>query len=421
MSNFEFLDRSLTLQAEANLLRERRAITSSKDGMIEVNGKHYLNFASNDYLGLSQHESVLQAYVEGLAVYGSSSSASPILTGYSLEHKALEDDICEALNKPAALLFSSGFSANQAICEALFNNFQSIDVKQTKKQTSSAKRDSHIICDKLMHASFLKGAMQSTAKLKRFKHNDMQHASLLINKAPSNSLVATEGMFSMGGDVGLVEELQSILLGLPKDINKPWLMIDDAHAFGIKGENGFGTLDNAAIDETKVDIVMGTFGKALGTGGAFVAASTSFIEYLVNKSQHYIYSTSISAAQARATRVSLGLVKQGQEREQLQQNIDYFLMKAKQKALPLFDSNSQIQAVFIGEPALAQTLSRRLSDLGIWVPAIRTPTVPKNTDRLRITISALHKRTDLDALIDALSLSLEPYIEIIHSKLAAIN
>jgi 8-amino-7-oxononanoate synthase len=174
----------------------------------------------------------------------------------------------------------------------------------------------------------------------------------------------------------------------------------------VVGKRGFGTLDRDNVDASKVDVVMGTFGKALGTSGAFVAGSTSLIEYMVNMSKHYVYSTAISAAQARATRASLALIEQGEAREKLLTNIDYFTQTAQEKGIALLGSTSAIQAIIIGNPQRALKCAQMLADLGLWVPAIRTPTVPKNTDRLRITISALHSKRDVDALLDGLALVL---------------
>lgn len=406
--SFEFLSDTLRERQQAGLLRQRNPIISNKDGIVEINGHHYLNFASNDYLGLSQHEQVLQAYVEGLAVYGSGSGSSPVMTGYSGEHEALEDDLCDALNKPAAMLFNSGFAANQAICHALFGGTSTGQSFSDSGSPAKLARGS-IVCDKLMHASFIQGALETPSRLSRFLHNDMRHASKLIYNMPANSLVATEGIFSMDGDAGNVVGLQQAIEKNYNEHNsqhKPWLMIDDAHAFGVVGKHGFGSLGLESINANDVNIVMGTFGKALGTSGAFVVGSEVFIEYMVNMSKHYVYSTANSAAQARATRVSIALVAEGQQREVLQQNIELFLSLAQARGLPLLPSSSPIQALLIGQPKLALECSEKLAELGLWVPAIRTPTVPKNTDRLRIIINAMHTAKDIHALVDGISMVL---------------
>ena len=399
---FEFLASTMQNRDAASLRRIRQPVISNKHGMIEIQGQHYLNFSSNDYLGLSQHEQVLQSYVEGLAIYGSGSGSSSIVTGYSAEHKALEDDICEVLNKPAAMLFSSGFAANQAICHALFGHIN----KQAMNHDSALIP--HIICDKYMHASFIQGAIDTQAKLRRFAHNNMAHAQTLIGAATPSSLVATEGVFSMDGDMGDVKSLQSIMQASGKPAkDQPWLMVDDAHAFGVIGTNGFGTLDCKHVNPALVNIVMGTFGKALGTSGAFVAGSEQFIEYMVNISKHYVYSTAISGAQARATRASLALVEKGEERIKLYENIEYFITLATRKGIVTLPSSSAIQVIILGDAKLALSCSQQLAELGLWVPAIRTPTVPKTSDRLRITLSAIHNKKDIEALIDGLAIVLD--------------
>lgn len=399
---FDFIADAIEKRTQQNLLRERYCVVSNRDNVIEINQNHYINFASNDYLGLSQHPQVAQAYVEGLAVYGCGSGASSVITGYSAEHKALEDEICEILNKPSAMLFSSGFAANQAICHALFHTNSPL---ATQKHANGS-----ILCDKLMHASFIEGALTSGANLHRFRHNDFDHARTLLDKsalAQTNILLATEGIFSMDGDSGQVSNLiATVQAHVDNSSVKPWIMIDDAHAIGVVGQSGFGSLDTPEVNSHLVDVVMGTFGKALGTSGAFVAGSYEFIQYMINMSKHYVYSTALSGAQMRATRVSLALVAQGQEREKLHKNIDYFLQKAKIYSLPLLPSSSPIQPLIIGEPKLAITCSKQLADLGLWIPAIRTPTVPPNTDRLRIIINALHTEKDIDALVDSLVLVL---------------
>lgn len=411
---FDFLASELRRREQSSLRRVRLPLVSNKDGIIEINGRHYIQFASNDYLGLSQHEKVLQSYVEGLAVYGSGSGASSLVTGYSAEHKALEDDLCEVLNKPAAMLFTSGFAANQAICHALFHNGP-----REKSTSATTTSGGQIIADKYMHASFIQGAIDTGAHMLRFKHNDMHHAANLIAKAGPDSLLATEGIFSMDGDAGNIAELQRIIKkSHANNAVRPWLMVDDAHAIGVLGKNGFGSADCEHIDSSKIDIIMGTFGKALGSSGAFVAGSAELIEYMVNLSKHYVYSTAISPAQARAIRTALALVEQGVERDKLHQNIAYFSEQAKQKGLPILESKSAIQAIVIGDPVNTLNCSEKLADLGLWVPAIRTPTVPKNTDRLRITLSAVHSTKDIDALLDGLCLCVLPLLKNTASKAA---
>jgi 8-amino-7-oxononanoate synthase len=392
---FAFIQAALAERERSALLRKRVVIDSNHQSVIEVGGEHFINFSSNDYLGLSQHPDVLQSFAEGLSLYGASSSASSVVTGYSIEHKRLEEDICKHTNMQSALLFSSGFAANQAICKTLFG------------PTNKARHRSHILADKFMHASFVDGAlgMSNSVQFARFKHNDLVHFAQLLNKVPKDedALVVTEGIFSMDGDT-------CDLLGIQKEIkaraDTTWLMLDDAHAIGVIGAQGMGTCDASEADAQKANIVMGTFGKALGTQGAFIASNSPLIEYLVNFSKEYIYSTAMPAAQARATLTSFQIMRKGVEREKLLQNIALFQSLAKQAELPLMDACGPIQGLIIGSPEKALRLSEKLRTLGIWVMAIRSPTVPKNTDRLRITLNAMHQERDIRALIDALVLAM---------------
>ena len=409
---FDFIKVALEQRAADSLLRKRKEVANNSQAIIEVDGQHYINFSSNDYLGLSQHPDVLQSFAEGLSLYGASSSASSVVTGYSREHRLLEEDICEHTPFDNALLFSSGFAANQAICQALF---------QTSHTNTNNAR--YVIADKLMHASFVDSAMQLNNGLKnpifsRFRHNDLQHlGSKLVPDA--DNLVVTEGIFSMDGDRG---NIQGIKKTLDDAKSSAWLMVDDAHAIGCIGENGMGsstlaitppkadaligTWQTTAQSQRKVDVLMGTFGKAIGTQGSFVAGSSDFVEYLVNFSKHYVYSTAMPAAQARATRTSLQIMRKGIEREMLHQNISNFKNLATAAGLPILPVDGPIQPILIGDPIKALALSQHLKRLGIWVNAIRSPTVPKHSDRLRITLSALHQAQDIQALVDALSLSI---------------
>jgi 8-amino-7-oxononanoate synthase len=398
--SFDFIKRELAQRRADSLLRKRVEVVNNTQGIIEVDGKHYINFSSNDYLGLSQHPDVLQSFAEGLSLYGASSSASSVVTGYSREHRLLEEDICKHTHFDNALLFSSGFAANQALCQALF---------QTANLSTQVPRC--IVADKLMHASFIDSAMQlnngpKKAVFSRFKHNDLQHLQSTLTPK-TDTLVVTEGIFSMDGDKGDISGIAAIL---DNTNSNAWLMVDDAHAIGCIGENGMGSsalpVHKITRRAPKIDVLMGTFGKAIGTQGAFIAGSNELIEYMVNFSKHYVYSTAMPAAQARATRTSLQIMRKGIEREALYKNIAVFKKLATQAGLPILPIDGPIQPIIIGDPVKAVALSEHLKSLGIWVSAIRSPTVPKHADRLRITLSALHQTQDIQALVDALSISI---------------
>lgn len=404
MSNrsFEFISAAIAKRKRANLFRERTAVLSNVNLVMQVGDDHYLNFAGNDYLGLSQHQDVLQSYVEGLSLYGAGSGASSLVTGYSVAHQMLEQDICAHTGQEAALLFSSGFAANQAICHVLFSS----DLI-SQRSSSENTHDKLIVADKFMHASFVEAASASNTAFKRFKHNDAVHLQKLLNNAPNDTLIASEGVFSMDGDTCM---LSSCFESLDTSLaTRPMIMLDDAHAIGVVGDNGMGSCDTNSPLKPHTDILMGTFGKAVGTSGAFVAASQELIDYLVNFARHYVYSTAIPAAVARATLTSFELLRKSELRSLLHDNIARFKTLCGQNGIELGPSSSAIQPVIIGDPAKAKACAQALKDLGIWVGCIRTPTVPKNTDRLRITLSAMHQPEDINALVDALSVVLQKY------------
>lgn len=356
--------------------------------MIKVGGQAFLNFSSNDYLGQSQCPEVMQAWVEGVAKFGAGSGASPLVTGRSSAHDQLEAYLASGLQRDAVLLFSSGFTANQALCQAF------------------GQANVNLIADKLSHASMIDGALMGRSNgaiFKRFKHNDVSHLETLLASSTGDKLVMTEGVFSMDGDQAPLSQIVTLC-----QANQAWLMLDDAHGFGVLGESGLGCAEAFSLSQDDVPILMGTFGKAIGTGGAFVAASQAVIDYLIQTCRHYIYSTMLPPAQAIATLASLQHIEKTPElRTRLQNNIQLFRCLAKQADLPLLDSNTAIQPVMINNTEQLLIAHQRLKKLGLWVGAIRPPTVPVGSDRLRITLSALHQEQDIRSLVDGLSIVLQ--------------
>lgn len=382
---FDWISNKLTALEAHGYQRRRVTVDYEKDGIISIDGQHYLHFASNDYLGMRHDEGVQQTWVEGLAQYGAGSGASPLVTGFTTAHSALESYLAEHLNREAALLFNSGFAANQALIQALF------------------AQPGNIVADKLMHASFIDGAMSSQAVFKRFAHNDTTHLKAVLEKTSSvNSLIATESVFSMDGDQAPLKELAHIAFEQGR-----WLMVDDAHGFGVLGEKGLGCAESAGLSQQEVPVLMGTFGKAVGTAGAFIAGSRQLIDLLINTARHYIYSTAMPPAQALATLYSLEQLRDGRRRKTLNDNIHYFKTRMHESGFKITESQTAIQPVLTDGPMQAVALSEALKQRGIWVPPIRYPTVPKGTDRLRVTLSAVHTRQDIDALCDALQLAKE--------------
>lgn len=395
---FEFISAALNTRRDQDLFRQTNVVESSTGAMINVDGQHYLNFSSNDYLGQRQHMSVMQAWVEGIAEFGVGSGASPLVTGHSRAHQALQDYIAEHLGREKVMLFSSGFAANQAVCQSFS------DGSKASKQSLS------VFADKLMHASFIDAGMHSDLSFSRFSHNDLEHLSAKLQNRPDkdlgNCLIATEGVFSMDGDSAPVVEISEMA-----QQSRAWLMVDDAHGMGVLGKHGLGSAEANNLSQQQAPILMGTFGKAIGTAGAFLAGSSDLIDYITNFGKHYIYSTALPPALMHATLASFHSLRDGQQKGKLQENIRLFKRlfsesSCGQYAADLLKSDSAIQPLIIGKPKRCLAISNRLKQLGIWVSAIRYPTVPKGKDRLRITLSASHTSQDIYALIDALELAL---------------
>ncbi|UCM54730.1 8-amino-7-oxononanoate synthase [Aeromonas dhakensis] len=372
------LSAALAEREQAGLLRSRVATDGASGGRLKVGGGDYLNFSANDYLGLADHPAIKVAFQEGIERYGAGAGASPLVTGYSRAHQQLEETLAEWLGLEAVLLFNCGFSANQAVLKALLGK-------------------EHLLWqDKLNHASLQEMGGQLSCKMKRFGHNDM--AALERQLEPNRGLIVSEGVFSMDGDQGPWRELSQLAAR-----SGNWLMIDDAHGLGVLGPQGRGTLAAQGVNPAGVHIQMGTFGKALGVAGAFVGGSRELVAYLVNFARHYVYSTHMPAAQACAVRQSIELVRAADEaRAQLGELITRFRQGAQALGWRLGDSNTPIQPLLVGESGAALRLAERLRGRGVWVSAIRPPTVPVGTARLRITLSAAHREEDVDRLLDAL-------------------
>ncbi|MGE6112971.1 8-amino-7-oxononanoate synthase [Aeromonas salmonicida] len=372
------LGKALAGREQAALLRRRTATDGSVGGRLQVAGRDYLNFSANDYLGLADHSAIKAAFKEGIDCYGTGSGASPLVTGYSRAHQQLEETLADWLGVEAVLLFNCGFSANQAVLKALLGK-------------------EHLLWqDRLNHASLQEMGSQLPCKMKRFGHNDM--TALARQLEPNRGLIVSEGVFSMDGDQGPWPELARLAAQ-----SGNWLMIDDAHGLGVLGPEGRGTLAAQGVAPASVHIQMGTFGKALGVAGAFVGGSRELVDYLVNFARHYVYSTHMPAAQACAVSKSIALVRCADEsRAHLARLITRFRQGTAALGWQLGASNTPIQPLLVGESSAALQLAARLRDRGVWASAIRPPTVPVGTARLRITLSAAHSEQDVDRLLEAL-------------------
>lgn len=367
---------------QQSLYRTRRVLDTPQGPEIIVDGRPLVNFCSNDYLGLANHEKVVQALQLGADQYGVGSGASHLVIGHSRLHHELEERLADFVGCERALLFSSGYMANVGTLSAL------------------AHRGDTILQDKLNHASLLDAGLLSAATMKRYGHNDMAALEARLATIPEDTqaFVVSDAVFSMDGDlvplasmVALCERYQALL------------MLDDAHGFGVLGDRGKGVLEHAGLTSQDVPIYMATLGKALGVGGAFVAGERDLIEYLIQCSRNYIYTTALPPAMAAATLVALDLVEQESwRRHHLAQLIQLFRKEMSAWEPLLLPSETAIQPLVIGDADKALRLSDYLLQQGFLVSAIRPPTVPMGTARLRITLTAAHSEQQVMALVSAL-------------------
>lgn len=360
--------------------RARRVIDSPQQPRQIVDGKPVISFCSNDYLGLANHPDVVSAFKHAADEYGVGSGASQLINGHSRLHHELEDQLADFFGRDRVLLFSTGYMANLGVVSALTN------------------RHDAIFEDKLNHASLIDAAMLSRANLARYAHQDVKQLNQLLSQSNAKlKLVISDAVFSMDGDITDLEQLVSI-----SQKNDAVLMLDDAHGIGVLGEQGRGTLSMLGQTQQDIPIMVGTLGKAFGTFGAFVAGSEVLIETLIQSARSYIYTTAMPAAIAAATLASLKLVKEEEYRLNLFSRINQFKQGCEQLDISLTESKTPIQPLIVGSDEQAVAISQALLDEGILVQAIRPPTVPEGTARLRITFSASHTEQQVNQLIESL-------------------
>lgn len=378
----QVLQQRLDERKRQSLYRARKTIASAQGASVVVDGQQLLGFCSNDYLGLANHPEINKAAKAAIDKYGVGSGASHLVCGHSSEHHALEEELAEFTGRDRALLFSTGYMANLGVIAALLN------------------KGDDLFEDKLNHASLLDGGLLSGARMQRFLHNDVASLELKLAKAKSgNKLIAVDGVFSMDGDTAPLDELSSCA-----QKHKAWLMVDDAHGFGVLGKSGGGSSEHFGLDQQQLPILMATFGKGLGTFGAFVAGSDALIETLIQFSRSYIYTTAIPPSIAASTRAGLRLLQtESWRRQHLAELISYFTHEAGLLNLPLMKSNTAIQPLLVGDAEAALALSQALEANGFWVSAIRPPTVPADSARLRITLSAAHSKEQVEQLLQILA------------------
>ncbi|MGB4227376.1 MAG: 8-amino-7-oxononanoate synthase [Candidatus Dechloromonas phosphoritropha] len=370
--------------AAAGLTRRRRLLESPCGRTATVDGKNVLNFASNDYLGLAGNDEIARAMADGALHWGAGSGASHLVSGHLAPHEALEKEIAAFVGFPRALTFSTGYLANLAIVPTL------------------AGRGAAIFSDKLNHASLI-DAMQlakaNGAEVQRYPHGDVAALErLLATSTTATKLIVTDAVFSMDGDLAPLPLLYALA-----ERYDAWLVIDDAHGFGVLGKNGRGSLSHFNLPATPRILLMGTLGKAAGVGGAFVAGSETAVEFLLQKARSYIFTTAAPPAIACALSKSLALIENGDARRaNLFARIGQLRDGLASLPWQLLPSATAIQPLIVGDNEAALALANALWERGFWVPAIRPPTVPKGTARLRISLSAAHNAGDIDHLITAL-------------------
>jgi len=367
-----------------NLYRVRRVVDGPHGAEITVDGRRCVNFCGNDYLGLAADPRLAAAARDALARSGTGSGAASLVSGYNAEHRALEEELADFLGRPRALLFASGWAANLGVLRALLG------------------RQDTLVADELNHASLIDGGRLSGAEYVRYPHGDAAACARALGAGRGRVLVATDTVFSMDGDLAPLAGLAAAC-----ERHGAALMADDAHGFGVLGPDGRGAVAAAGLSLDDVPVYMATLGKALGAAGAFVAGSETLIEFLIQRARTWVFSTAPPPALAAAARRALAIVRaEPERRDHLMRLVERFRAAAVDLGLPVTDSATAIQPVVLGSEARALRLSQFLLERGFWVAAIRPPTVPPGTSRLRVTFSAAHTEAQVDALLEQLAAGL---------------
>ena len=372
------------------LFRELRSVSTAQQPRVVVNGQEFINFSSNDYLGLANHPALKEAAAEAAGRFGAGSGASRLISGSLEVHHELEEALAEFKRTEAALLFSTGYAAAVGTITALVG------------------REDFIVIDKLVHASIVDAARLSGARLRVFRHNDAGDLRRILSwcreqsaVSPGQILVVTESVFSMDGDFAPLRELVKL-----KEEFGAWLMVDEAHATGLFGESRTGRIEEEGV-AGKVEIQMGTLGKALGSSGGFIAGSRTLVDYLINRARSFIFSTAPAPAASAAAMAGLKVVRgeEGAERVGiLRERITE--LKSLVSALGNAPEHSPILPLLIGDERAALAVGKKLLERGFLIPAIRYPTVGRGKARLRITCSASHTAEDVRRLAEALKTAL---------------
>jgi len=368
-----------------SLLRRLRTVDAVDGAHLWIGGRRLLNFASNDYLGLSQHPALVEALTKAATQWGVGAGAAHLLGGHRDEHAALEEALARWSGRERALVFSTGYMANLGVLSALL------------------ARGDLCVQDKLNHASLLDGVRLAGSELKRYRHAEAASAERQLDTRPASAaLLATDGVFSMDGDIAPLTQLATLCKR-----QQASLMVDDAHGLGVLGTDGAGSVAEAGLSQDEVPILMATLGKALGAVGAFVAGSGALIDGLVQNARTYVYTTALPPALAAATCKAIEIARfENWRRDRLARLILHFRRGATDRGIALASTRMPIQPVPIGDSADALAASAQLEAAGFYAPAIRPPTVPVGQARLRITLTALHEERDIERLLDALAQAL---------------
>ena len=373
-------------EIERQHLRRRRATVEAYPELgshteVIVDGRRLVDFSSNDYLGLAGHPALAAAMAECATRCGAGSGASHLISGHGREHAALEEELAAFIGRPHALLFSTGYMANLGVVTAL------------------AGRGESVLLDRLSHASLIDAGLLSGARFRRYPHCDAVAARRLLTEGtPQTTVLATDGVFSMDGDIAPLAELSQAA-----QAHDAWLVVDDAHGIGVLGATGRGALELAGLGCEEVPVLVGTLGKAFGSFGAFVAGSADLIELLIQRARSYIYTTALPQPVAAATRAALRIAREESwRRERVSSLTARFRAGARQAGVPLADSMTPIQPIPLGSAEAALAAQHALREAGFWAVAIRSPTVPAGAERLRITLTAGHRDSQVDRLIEAL-------------------
>ena len=366
---------------DSGLLRELKTIDAPQGVVVKRAGRELINFSSNDYLGLANSDELKSAVEQGVANWGVGAGASHLVCGHQSPHDSLEHEIAEFVGAEKAIVFSTGYMANLAVPNAFLS------------------RHDLLLQDKLNHASLIDAGLLCRAKTHRYRHLDLDHASQLIDQsAAPRIMIATDGVFSMNGGVADVSRLSEIC-----DHENRLLLVDDAHGFGVLGKSGAGSLEQAGLRPRGQTLMIGTLSKAIGSFGAFVAGDAIWIDHLIQHARPYIYTTALPPAIVEASRAGIRMIQQQAWRlEKLSENVALFRKLAAGKGVELLEAQAPIQSVVFGSPVDAVGASERLEKKGFLVVAIRPPTVPEGTSRLRITLSASHEAHQIEGLVEAL-------------------